>query len=137
MLYYVYLHYDGDEVVYVGRGTGGRCWDTHGTRRSEKHKNWMLKQLPFLKYEIVFTSTDKSETLKVENELTKKYSPRYDLLQTNRTPLSEKERQNCISRINKVNQIKKRCEHCQGEFSSGMYSRWHGNNCKARKDNNG
>lgn len=31
-------------------------------------------------------------------------------------------------------QIKKMCEHCMKEISIGMYKRWHGDNCKLRKE---
>lgn len=31
-------------------------------------------------------------------------------------------------------QIKKTCEHCGKESSVGMYTRWHGDNCKYNKD---
>jgi hypothetical protein len=44
-MYYVYLHTDPKtgEVVYVGKGVGGRAWDVTRCRREHKeHQQWML-----------------------------------------------------------------------------------------------
>lgn len=41
---YVYLHFHPqrpDEIVYVGRGSGGRAWSSDG--RSTAHQLWMME----------------------------------------------------------------------------------------------
>lgn len=43
--FYVYYHVEPDtrEIVYVGKGTGGRAWDVTRARGDHKnHQNWML-----------------------------------------------------------------------------------------------
>jgi excinuclease UvrABC nuclease subunit len=138
MLYYVYAHYENKEVVYVGVGKGGRCWDTHGSRRNKKHKEWLLSQLPFLDYEILFDSEDKKLCFKYEQSLIKQLNPKFNcnfskLHKQRYANMSKEEKKMATQQIKKLNTIRKNCEHCQGEFSSGMYSRWHGDNCKAKK----
>lgn len=45
--YYVYVHRDlDDNIVYVGKGTGGRAWDVTRCRGQHKeHQEWMQKQM--------------------------------------------------------------------------------------------
>jgi len=47
--YYVYAHYDGEEIVYVGCGVAGRAWVTNTSviahNRKEDHHNFMIKRL--------------------------------------------------------------------------------------------
>lgn len=43
MDYYVYGHYDQDELVYIGYGRGGRVAKSEG--RSMDHKKWMEKAI--------------------------------------------------------------------------------------------
>ncbi len=40
--FYVYVHAEGDEVVYVGKGCGSRLLETRG--RKEDHKQFMLSK---------------------------------------------------------------------------------------------
>lgn len=130
MLHYVYQHYENDEVVYVGMGTGGRCWDTHGSRRNSEHKAWMLSQLPYLKYSIVFTSTDRNEVLSWERKLIKELNPKFNIGHKRTLSPSEVIARN--ERISKINKQQKHCTHCNHSFGLGMYSRWHGDNCKQK-----
>ncbi len=44
MRYYVYCHVAPDgEIVYVGKGCGGRAWDvTRARRENHAHSDWMI-----------------------------------------------------------------------------------------------
>lgn len=129
-LHYVYAHYDGDEIVYIGAGKGGRCWDTHGTRRNKAHREWMLSLLPFLKYEILFFSENRREVFKEENRLIKLHSPKFNLSKSRK--FSDSELEIHREQMTKINSTKIKCTHCLKMFSAGMYSRWHGDNCKQK-----
>lgn len=132
MLNYVYLHYDEDEVVYVGMGKGGRCWDTHGSRRNVEHLKWLNTQLPYLKYEIVSTSENRPEILKLERELIKRYSPKFNIGHSRE--LKEEEIKAHRVLMLKINNQQKHCTHCNQRFSLGMFSRWHGDKCKQKEN---
>jgi hypothetical protein len=78
--YYVYEHYDQGELVYVGKGTGGRIVAT--TRAANKSHNQFVKDrlnsgdLSFARF--VATGLTESEALDVERELIKQHQPRYN-----------------------------------------------------------
>jgi hypothetical protein len=75
--YYVYQHRDDNEnVVYVGKGSTGRAWDTKG--RDEDHINWMCQQLPFLNVFIVQSDMLEREAFWLENDLIKQLKPKFN-----------------------------------------------------------
>ena len=79
MAYYIYIHYDGDEPVYVGMGAGGRAFTTVG--RKGGHKEWMTERLD--KGNTSFVSFDslglsKNEAVIKEASLIRTLQPRYN-----------------------------------------------------------
>lgn len=81
-VYYVYIHYEGDKVMYVGKGSGGRAWDSRPTTRGNNgghndHCGWMnnkiLNREEFVK--IVETRILSSEALKLEKVLKEIHNP--------------------------------------------------------------
>ena len=130
--HYVYTHYDNGEVVYIGAGKNGRCWDTHGSRRNSEHLAWMKTQLPLLDYKIEFISEDRAAVFKFERELISKHDPKYNLAHRKEKP-SQEACENRRVQLAIMNKITKTCAHCQNDFTLGMYSRWHGDNCKLNK----
>jgi len=78
---YVYLHLDGEEVVYVGSGTGGRAWSCKGTdRRNTEHKLWIenkiLDDRSFVKFKA--SRITKEEASILERSLIEKLQPKYN-----------------------------------------------------------
>lgn len=79
-IYYVYEHYDQGELVYVGKGTGGRIVAT--TRNANKNHNEFVKDrlnsgdLSFAKF--VATGLTEAEALDVERKLIQERQPRYN-----------------------------------------------------------
>jgi hypothetical protein len=85
--YYVYIHYDGDErnIVYVGKGSGGRAWDARPTTRGNNgghndHCGWIcekvLDSVPFVK--IIATRLLSSEALEIEGLLKETLKPKFN-----------------------------------------------------------
>jgi len=78
-MYYIYIHYEGNEPVYVGMGAGGRAFTSAG--RKEGHKEWMTKRLDkgdasFVSFELLGLS--KKEATHKEADLIKTLQPRYN-----------------------------------------------------------
>jgi hypothetical protein len=78
---YVYCHFEGDEVVYVGAGCGGRAWQNNGnSRRNDEHKDWMDNKIldaeDFVK--VVHTRVSKEESKRLERELIEELQPKYN-----------------------------------------------------------
>lgn len=88
--YYVYTHFHPEtkEVVYVGKGAGGRAWATgystakasRGLRgnRTEEHQRWITELLeaghtPGDYVQIVAQGLDNGSALDIEKETTEKY----------------------------------------------------------------
>ena len=77
MKYYVYLHIDGNEIVYVGKGIDGRAWST--CRNDPEHKKWMKEKLPnniTIKFEALNLTENKA--LYIEHQLIKNYNPKFN-----------------------------------------------------------
>lgn len=77
----VYVHYEGNDPVYIGSGTLHRCMDFAKDKRSEEHYDWFQKQIlakntSFIK--IVFLTHDHEEARYVENRLIPEFKPRYN-----------------------------------------------------------
>ena len=79
MDYYVYGHYDQDELVYVGYGKGGRAVKSEG--RSKEHRTWMEEQIiekcDF--YNFFEKCTTRTAARQLEKELIKEHSPRFNV----------------------------------------------------------
>ena len=78
--FYVYEHYDHDELVYVGKGQGGRIVST--TRQANKiHNEFIIERLnsgdlSFARF--VTVGLTEQEALDLERDLIKKHQPRYN-----------------------------------------------------------
>lgn len=77
-VYYVYAHYDCDEknIVYIGKGSGGRAWDARPTTRGNNgghndHCGWICNKIldnqSFVK--ILVSRVNSSEALEIEGLL--------------------------------------------------------------------
>ena len=67
--FYVYVHYDGDELVYCGKGLDSRAWAFGGRHRTEEHSEFMKTRLfkgdsSFVK--VLKTDLTKEEALEFE-----------------------------------------------------------------------
>jgi hypothetical protein len=81
--FYVYVHYDNDEtnIVYVGKGSGGRAWDTRSsTRSNNEHMQWMnnkiLNNESFVK--IIETKVISSHALELESLILSYSKPKFN-----------------------------------------------------------
>ncbi len=78
--FYVYTHKDGDTVVYVGKGQGGRVLTTTG-RLNKHHLDFMLTRLHSgdLSFaEITHCKLTESDALAIEKELINTLQPLYN-----------------------------------------------------------
>jgi hypothetical protein len=89
-VFYVYLHYEivngNREIVYVGKGSGGRAWDARPTTRGNNgghndHCGWIcdkiLNDVPFV--QLFATKILSSEALEIEKRLREQYKPRFNV----------------------------------------------------------
>ena len=83
--HYVYLHKDGEEVVYIGKGKRDRAY-SYCSNRSPDHLEWMDSQLPFLKVEIKHSNLTSEEASKLETKLIKELQPRFNIQGTPKMP---------------------------------------------------
>jgi len=85
--YYVYLHTEGDEVVYVGKGCGCRAYrvsyGTSGSNTNQAHQAWKHEQLDagllphdWVSFEAIHLT--EGEALAIEAELIKELKPRFN-----------------------------------------------------------
>ena len=93
MKYYVYIHYEDDNPVYIGMGGGGRAFNT--ASRKEEHKLWMLERLDngdasFVSFEAV--GLTKEEASIKEANLIRSLQPRYNRFFTESWKENNKER---------------------------------------------
>jgi hypothetical protein len=84
-VYYVYVHYENGEILYVGKGSGGRAWDARPTTRGNNgghndHCGWIcekiLSESDFVK--IVASRLLSSEALEIEELLKRMINPRFN-----------------------------------------------------------
>jgi hypothetical protein len=87
--FYVYGHYDGNELVYVGMGQKGRAFDcrSDSTRQSNEHTKFMVEKLTngdvsFVQF--FATHLSKLEADKIELSLIKEHDPKFNLAHTKR-----------------------------------------------------
>lgn len=87
--FYVYGHYDGDELVYIGMGQKGRAFDCRSdtTRQLNEHTLFMTDKLTngdvsFVKFFAVKLSKEDAEYL--EKQLIQQHDPKYNLAHTSR-----------------------------------------------------
>lgn len=78
--YYVYGHYDNGELVYVGKGQGGRLLST-SSRHNKHHSSFMYNKIndgdiTFAK--ILHTKLNEQEALELEKEMIVKHQPVYN-----------------------------------------------------------
>lgn len=79
-IYYIYFHLNDDEVVYVGKGIGGRAWSTE--RCKEDHIVWANKMIRKEKWassvKIVKFDLNETSAYQLEKELIEKYQPKFN-----------------------------------------------------------
>lgn len=87
--FYVYGHYDGDELVYIGMGQKGRAFDcrSDSSRQNNVHTNFMIEKLTdgdvsFVKF--FETHLSKVEADSLEKKLIRQYDPKFNLAHTSR-----------------------------------------------------
>ncbi len=82
MKYYVYVHRDiGDtyQIVYIGKGTGGRAWDVSRSRGNNKdHQEWMQGlmeegKIPSDWVQVVMSNLSEKEAFEKEKALLHTY----------------------------------------------------------------
>ena len=79
--FYVYFHMDGDEIVYVGKGSRGRAWDCQtGKNRSAAHSEFMLDRLPFLDIKFPSHGITEDEADSLEKLMIGKHQPKFNRL---------------------------------------------------------
>ena len=84
--YYVYAHYDSEEIVYVGKGLESRAWAFGGKHRSELHSEFMRSRLfkgdaSFVK--ILETNLTKDEAFELEELLIQEIgNPKFNIMMT-------------------------------------------------------
>lgn len=79
-MFYVYIHKDGDEVVYVGKGTGGRVLTTTG-RLNKKHLSFMMEKLnrgDISFAEITHAGLSELDALVIERHIIQEKQPRFN-----------------------------------------------------------
>ena len=82
-VFYVYTHVNRNgEVVYVGKGSKGRAWDSRPTTRDNvKHCEWMdreiLDERPFVKF--VASNLLSSQALAIEKTLRDQLKPFFNI----------------------------------------------------------
>ena len=77
--FYIYAHYDENEIVYIGKGNGGRAWTTSG--RDAPHKHFMEERLNDGKAEfvkILETGLHHNQVVELEELVIKTMQPRYN-----------------------------------------------------------
>ena len=86
-MYYVYCHYDSNtnEIVYIGKGSGGRAWDARPTTRGNNgghndHCGWICEKIlsdePFV--QIIASRILSSDALALERALKDKIKPKFN-----------------------------------------------------------
>lgn len=82
--YYVYFHMDGDEVVYVGKGTGDRAYRT-GNRGVKEHSDFLNDKFNngiTDHVEIIEWNLSEEEAFKMETKLLKQGDYRFNRTHT-------------------------------------------------------
>lgn len=94
--FYVYGHYDGEELVYVGMGQKGRAFDcrSDSSRQSHPHTQFMVEKLTngdtsFVKF--FQTRMSREDADKLEKELIKQHDPKFNLAHTSRKAVKKGE----------------------------------------------
>ena len=77
--FYVYLHKEGEEVVYVGKGKGDRAWSFG--RGSKQHIEWMVdKAIEGTQWVTLHSyGLEENDALSLESSLIKEYQPRFNI----------------------------------------------------------
>ena len=78
---YIYRHIDGEEVVYIGVGTGARAfYSLQMGHRSKEHSDWMEDKYNqgIIPVEFIATGLTKEEAKETEKELIAKHRPRFN-----------------------------------------------------------
>lgn len=114
-MYYVYAHvYDNREIIYIGKGKGGRAFAETG--RKEVHKEFMLSHLTdgnFSFVVLLYKNLSESEALEIEAEMIRKYQPAYNNYYTEIWKESNKTRGQ-----KGADKTKKKCKTPLGTFDS-------------------
>jgi hypothetical protein len=83
----VYVHYDNDDVVYIGSGQVHRAFQF--IKREENHAEWMveksLERLTADFCQIVFQTRDYEEARYVESRLIAEHNPKFNRTQSKLT----------------------------------------------------
>ena len=77
---YIYAHLDDGEPVYIGKGAGGRAWDSRpSTRTNPNHLEWMMSKLPEnLDVQVIASNITKDEALSLERQLIFELRPKFN-----------------------------------------------------------
>ena len=125
-LYYVYAHInENGEIVYIGKGKGGRAFAE--TNRKGSHKDFMLNYLSkgethFVKF--LELHLDEKDALSIEASLIREYQPAYNNFFTDAWKEDNKTRG-----LKGAEVTKKKCMTPMGEFDS-LTSAAHANGFK-------
>ena len=77
--YYVYGHYDGDELVYVGKGKNHRAWECGGVKsRIKEHLEWMQSVNLFEVVKPIALNLTEEEALLLEDSLMRELKPKFN-----------------------------------------------------------
>ena len=102
--FYVYIHKQGDAVVYVGSGRGCRAWQSNRCHRNPEHMEFM---------EVPTGCTEKYGSLKTASRIAMQLSPHFPhvidfdvgRIRVHRTPYSE----DAFTVLTKPTEIKNLC----------------------------
>lgn len=80
---YIYCHHNDGEIVYIGVGTGPRAfYSSKSGHRKEEHSRWLESQYNKGNIPVKFLEVGlaKKEALLKEEELIRKYTPKFNKL---------------------------------------------------------
>lgn len=77
--YYIYAHKDGADIIYIGKGCGGRI---HDLNRTAAHRDFMLSRQElgdFTYAEFLRTGLTEAQALELEASLIKEHKPEFNM----------------------------------------------------------
>lgn len=81
LICYTYAHVDGNDIVYVGKGSGGRAWEIDG--RQKEHAEWMINQIELNKrqsmVDIIDDNLSSQDAFNREFDLIQEYKPIFNI----------------------------------------------------------